>query len=159
MCHCDLWLAVRRRRCSCLLHGLALRAHPNHVMDVSSGGWLVRNYGLQPPTPLYLVEGCAHLICLVPPPSPSSSDLIWTNSCFGKSINSRNFGYDVSVRLPTCTDCRGRGGKGRGVQANFLGRKSHGQHCIWRGALFWREVTLTVVGFYTQSKPVSRNDL
>ena len=48
----------------------------NHVIDTTGGGWLVRKYGLRPPTPPYLREGLARVDNLVPPASPClSSDL------------------------------------------------------------------------------------
>ena len=69
---------TRRRRelGSCLLEGLATDARPLHVIDTAGGGWLVRKYGIRPPTPPYLIEGLAPEDNLVPPASPSlSSDL------------------------------------------------------------------------------------
>ena len=43
---------------------------------------------------------------------------------FGKSIHVRNFGYDVSIRLPMHTECQGGGGEagqplGTGVFEKF----------------------------------------
>ena len=40
------------------------------------------------------------------------------------------------------------------VRASFLDGKSHGQRCTWKAAFFWQKITLTVIGFYAQSKPV-----
>ena len=66
----------RRELGSCLLEGLATDARPSHVIDTAGGGWLVRKYGLRPPTPPYLREGLARVDRLAPPASPSlSSDL------------------------------------------------------------------------------------
>ena len=48
----------------------------NHIIDTTGGGWLVRKYRLQPPTPPYLRERLARVNRLVPPVSPClSSDL------------------------------------------------------------------------------------
>ena len=59
-----------------MLEGLATDARPLHVIDTAGGGWLVRKYGIRPPTPPYLREGLAPVDNLVPPASPSlSSDL------------------------------------------------------------------------------------
>ena len=33
----------------------------NHIIDTTGGGWLVRKYGLRPPTPPYLREGLARV--------------------------------------------------------------------------------------------------
>ena len=66
-----------------------------------------------------------------------------------------NFGYDGSVR-PTLKTVGVEVGRKDGLwgRANLLGGRSHGQRRIWQAAYFWREITLTVVGFYAQSKPV-----
>ena len=47
----------------------------------------------------------------------------------------------------------------RGILAYFFGGKLYDQCCIWQAAFFCREITLTVVGFYAQSKPVKLNYL
>ena len=48
----------------------------NHIIDTTGGGWLVRKYRLQPPTPPYLRERLVRVNRLVPPVSPClSSDL------------------------------------------------------------------------------------
>ena len=45
----------------------------NHIIDTTGGGWLVRKYGLRPPTPPYLREGLARVNRLVPSASPCIS--------------------------------------------------------------------------------------
>ena len=79
LCECDrqnYYTRRRRQLGSCLLEGLGTDAHLSHVIDTAGGGWLVRKYGLQPPTPPYLREGLARVDRLAPPASPSlSSDL------------------------------------------------------------------------------------
>ena len=42
----------------------------NHIIDTTGAGWLVRKYGLRPPTPPYLRESLARVDRLVPPVSP-----------------------------------------------------------------------------------------
>ena len=66
---------TRRRRelGSCLLEDLATDARPSHIIDATGGGWLVRKYGLRPPTPPYLREGLARVDRLAPPATPCLS--------------------------------------------------------------------------------------
>ena len=87
----------------------------------------------------------------------------------GKNLSMQEFfAYDVGVRPPAQTfgvvvvtkavfppHWGGKAAFGDwGVRASFLGGKSHGKRCTWQAAFFWREITLTVVGFYAQSKAV-----
>ena len=79
LCECErpnYYTCRRRQLGSCLLEGLATDSRQSHVIDTAGGGWLVRKYGLRPPTPPYLREGLARVDHLAPPASPSlSSDL------------------------------------------------------------------------------------